>query len=149
MSSQPQDSDRSSAPRRPGQESLRSEVIGVVADLIELLQLQLRLTWLDAQAAQERAAPALARAAVGLAIAIGAIPIALLALADGLTLAFHLSPLAARGAVSGVAIVVGVLLVNRSLRVLATVGDDFHRSATELQQNVRWLSHLLDRHREE
>lgn len=147
--SQPQDSDRSSASRQPPRESLRSEVVGVVADLIELMQLQLRLTWLDAQSAQERAAPALARAAVGLAIAIGAIPIALLAMADGLTAAFHLSPPAARAAVSVVALILGVLVLNRSLRVLATVGDDFHRSATELQQNVRWLSHLLDRHREE
>ena len=112
-------------------------------DIATLAELQSKLALLDAKEAASRATWHVIALGVGLVVAIGSVPVALIGLADLIASSAKLSAGTAR-------LIVGLVALSLALGVgyLGTRGtlaslDSFRRSREELTRNLSWIRTVL------
>jgi len=126
---------------------VRDGVGDLVHDIVSLAELQAELLGLDARESVEKAKSPLVMLAVGGVLALGAVPVLLLALGEALhsfadwdrSLAYLVSGL--------VGTVIGGVLVWAASRKAGDVIGVFMRSRVELAENIRWIKYAVTRGR--
>jgi protein-S-isoprenylcysteine O-methyltransferase Ste14 len=122
---------------------IRKNLAGLAHDALTLAELQVQLLSLDLRDARQGAGTALSQVLVGAVLALGAIPVLLLAAAHLLVESAEWPPSVAYATVGVLAALVALVLVRlgwrRTARSLATV----QRSRTELMETLRWLKESL------
>jgi uncharacterized membrane protein YqjE len=115
-------------------------------DVIELSELQARLLTLDAQALSRSLLLSLCLAAVAILLSVGAIPIALLALAEVLISNYSWPREAALATTAVFAIATSCMLLAIIWRSLSRGVATFERSRDELKRNLAWIKSALRSH---
>jgi len=117
----------------------------LLSDLVTLAELQARLCMVDAQEGLNRLLRPAIVLAVGIAVALGCIPVALTALALALVEIMRLTYAQA----FGIALVVGMILAGglcgAAVASLQHWSNAFNRSRTEWHMNVKWGKDALAR----
>lgn len=125
--------------------SVRQSVGYLAHDLIVLLELQAKLLAVDARETYQRLqGPALV-IGLGLALAAGACPVALLGFAFWLAEVANFSPAGALFVSAGVGLAVGGLLFVWGWKESRKEFAAMQRSCRELSQNVQWIKNVLKR----
>lgn len=114
-------------------------------NVVCLAQLQLRLMAVDLKQVGARLTAPIAALGIGLLLAVGSIPVALIGIAFLLTDLAHLSRVAAVWITFGVAIVIGLALVGCSVWWFRRLPHVFDSSRDELAQNVERVKEMLRR----
>ncbi|HWE37593.1 MAG TPA: phage holin family protein [Isosphaeraceae bacterium] len=124
-------------------------VVGGVADfgndLATLVELQAKLIAIDLKVAVDRATMPLVVAAVGAVLALGALPVVLLGVAELLVQYAGLPRGWAYLLVGGLAIVLAAVAAWLMLPRLKASLESFRRSREELTRNVSWIRTVLVR----
>ncbi len=122
---------------------LTGNVAGVIHDITELLELQVKLFAADTRSALRNSMLAVVLIVLAVCTLLGAMPVALMAVAEILVEQAQLSHiealLVASGAGIGVAVVVLAIAWWRLRRGL----QHLHGSFEELDRNVAWIKHVL------
>jgi uncharacterized membrane protein YqjE len=116
---------------------------GVTSDMATLVELQAKLAALDARESAEKAALPLSIIATGVALALAALPVALLGVADLVALVLTISIGTARLMTAAVALVMAGALVYLPLRSLSQSVAPLRRSRDELVRNLAWVKTVL------
>jgi uncharacterized membrane protein YqjE len=114
----------------------------VAHDITQLVELQGQLFVVDIKEAQEKLKTPIILAATGGLLSLCAMPLLLVAIAQGLILA-GLQSWAAYAIVSVVGLAIGGLLLWQSWRSMKDSALVLDRSRAELAQNVAWLKQML------
>lgn len=112
-------------------------------DAIELGELQAQLLTLDVRTLTSRMKTALMFGVASLVVLLGAVPIALLALAELLVAAGDWSRPTAVAAAAGVGVLAAVLLMAIGWRGLERGAGSLDRSREELKRNLDWIKSSL------
>jgi hypothetical protein len=126
---------------------VRDGVGGLLHDVVTLSELQAQLLAVDAKESVAKAKTPIGLLVAGVSLALGAVPVLLLALGEGLTLWLDWArPLAYL--VSGlVGALLGGALLYLAWQQAGAVIAVFDRSRVELAENVRWIKYALTRGR--
>lgn len=120
-----------------------ANLAGLAHDALSLAELQVQLLSVDLRDAKRGAGPALALLVVGAVLALGSIPVLLIAGAASLIEYADWSSPAAHGVMGAAAVALAVLLLrigwNRTVRALGTV----QRSRSEFTETLQWLKNSL------
>lgn len=119
----------------------------VAHDITQLVELQGQLFVVDLKEAQQKLKTPIILAAVGGLVSLCAMPLLLVAIAQGLMLA-GLQSWAAYAIVSVVGLAIGGLLLWQSWMSMKDSALVLDRSRAELAQNVAWLKQMLKRRSE-
>jgi hypothetical protein len=134
--------------RRPSAAvGVREGVGELLSDIVSLGELQAQLLMVDARESMQKARTPILLLVVGAVLGLGATPVLLIALAEGLMLLFELKPALAYLVSGLVGALVGGLLIWLAWRQSGDVIAVFLRSRTELAENIRWIKHALTRGR--
>lgn len=114
----------------------------LVSDSLSLAGLQLKLLKVDSEHWLQRVRFAVALLAVGMALAVCALPLLLLAGVIGLTMV-GLPQIWSLVIVGGAALLVAGVLISIAARRLLSASCSFERSRTELDENMNWLQDQL------
>lgn len=135
--------DGSSSARSPSRSiDLAGNLSDVAHDITQLVELQGQLLMVDVKEAQQKLKLPIVLAIAGALIALCAMPLLLVAIAQALVLA-GLQLWAAYAIVSVVGLAVGGLLLWQSWRSLKESALVLDRSRAEFSQNVEWLKQML------
>ena len=108
-------------------------------DIFNLCELQAKLAALDAKEAASLATPPLVAVAVGLVLAVSAVPVALLGAADLLARTFQIAPGWAMLATASIALAVGGAVLWIFSKKLTASLTTFRRSQEEFTRNLSWI----------
>lgn len=126
---------------------VRQGVGELLHDFVSLGELQTQLLTLDARESAQKAVVPIGLLIGGIALALGAVPVLLISLAEALVLLLEWERALAY-LVSGLAgAVIAGLLLYLAWRQTAAVIAVFDRSRVELAENVRWIKYALTRGR--
>ena len=131
------------AGRGPAATRLRKGLGEMIADAIELVELQLSLFRLNAHQAGQKSIWPIAFLSIGGVLALSAIPILLVAIAFVLIEVANLPHWAGFGITFLVTALLGGLAALVAFRQLLSLGKTFDESTTELDRNLRWLKSSL------
>jgi hypothetical protein len=106
-------------------------------------ELQVNLAIEDSRAAMKRSTSSLILAAVSLGLAVGGLPMLLLALAEGIIQLTGADRWLAYGIVAVVALAVSAATVVLAGRKIVKAVEVFNRSKDELTRNLQWLKIVL------
>lgn len=140
---------RVSAPPSNGSGAPRGDngVVGSIAnfgnDVATLLELQAQLATADLKETADRAAVPLAVAVAALCVALGALVVGLLGIADLMELLLKVSAGTAKLITAAFAFVVAGVLVHWSLRSWSNIREPLRRSREEFIRNFFWLKTVL------
>jgi hypothetical protein len=130
-----------------GNASPEARVVGGLAefanDFATLAELQAKLTALDAEECVARIKWPLAAIGAGVVFILGALPVALLGLAQVLAAALHIGIGWATLLTAGVVLLASAAVIALSLRGFATSFSCFRRSREELIRNLNWIRTVL------
>lgn len=115
----------------------------VTGDLLELVELQVKLARLDARDAVKRVVGPLGFLVFAACMAIASLPVVFLGLAGGLARLTGLEAWGAQLIVGVLGVIIAVLVVALALRTLTTALDTFKRSTDELSKNVAWFKSIF------
>jgi len=126
---------------------VRDGVGDLLHDVVSLSELQVQLLAVDARESVDKAKAPIGLLVGGIALALGAVPVLLLSLAEALTLWLGWER-ALSYLVSGLAgaVIAGILLY-LAWQQMGAVLAVFDRSRVELAENVRWIKYALTRGR--
>jgi len=126
---------------------VRDGVGDLLHDVVSLSELQVQLLAVDARESVDKAKTPIGLLVGGIALALGAVPVLLLSLAEALTLWLGWER-ALSYLVSGLAgaVVAGILLY-LAWQQMGAVLAVFDRSRVELAENIRWIKYALTRGR--
>ena len=116
---------------------------GMVSDLLELGELQLKLLKRDTTETISRTYIAVGLVVVGLITLFACLPIGMLAIAQVLHESAELSMVMSYTIVVGLGLILSGLLVLIGYFKLKRVGNVFRRSESEFSENVKWLKASL------
>lgn len=133
---------RATGPAANSSSSLRSGLRTILADALELAELQARLAKCEGQQAIRRSRPAVLVLLFGILAAIGGVPIIVLASAAGLAEQLEVATWITQLICAAVSVAVGAVCVWLAMRRLSNVTDEFGESATEFQKNLAWMRSL-------
>lgn len=131
------------AAKGPAARKLRHGIGGLLADAIELVELQVSLVKLNAHQAGTRAIWPLAFLSAGAVLALASLPILLIAVAYLLHDLANLPEWAAFGITFLVCVLLGGLAAYVAVRQLASLAHTFDDSGAELSKNLTWLKSSL------
>lgn len=138
----PPETDYSAQPENREEKGVRQ----LMADVVELSELQLQLLASDVKSSFSMAIKPIVWMVVAAIILLGALPVVLLAIASLLESDLvGWSDYIAQGAVSLVALVIGAILLKVSSRALKRCVDPISRSASEMAETVAQLKNVLNR----
>lgn len=124
-----------------------SNVAAGVSDLaynvIELSELQAQLAMLDAKKSVAKARSCLIMAVVGVAMLLGTIPVALLAIAALFVEQLEWSYAASAGIATAIGLVITAIVMGIAYGYVRSGLIDFDRSRDELRRNIAWVKHTL------
>lgn len=126
---------------------VRNGVGELLHDVVSLGELQAQLLAVDARESMQKAQSPVVLLLGGAALALGAVPVLLLALAEALVLLLDWERALAYLVSGLIGAVVGGVLVFAAWRQAAAVLAVFDRSRAELSENVRWIKYALTRGR--
>jgi hypothetical protein len=126
---------------------VRDGVGDLLHDVVSLSELQVQLLAVDARESVDKAKTPIGLLVGGIALALGAVPVLLLSLAEALTLWLGWER-ALSYLVSGLAgaVIAGILLY-LAWQQMGAVLAVFDRSRVELAENIRWIKYALTRGR--
>lgn len=126
---------------------VRHGVGELLHDFVSLGELQTQLLTLDARESAQKAVVPIGLMIGGIALALGAVPVLLISLAEALVLLLEWERALAY-LVSGLAgaVIAGILLYLAWQQTAAVVAV-FDRSRVELAENIRWIKYALTRGR--
>jgi glycerol uptake facilitator-like aquaporin len=126
---------------------VRDGVGDLLHDVVSLSELQVQLLAVDARESVDKAKTPIGLLVAGIALALGAVPVLLLSLAEALTLWLGWER-ALSYLVSGLAgaVIAGILLY-LAWQQMGAVLAVFDRSRVELAENIRWIKYALTRGR--
>ena len=127
----------------PAGSRLRKGISELLADAIELVELQLSLFKLNAHQAKERAIWPIAFLSAGAVLALAAMPVLLVAIGFALHELANLPRWAAFGITFFVATLLGGLAAFIAFKQLTSLTRTFDDSTAELERNVTWLKTAL------
>jgi hypothetical protein len=126
---------------------VRNGVGDLLHDIVTLSELQSELLLLDARQSAQKAQTPIILMGIGAVLALGAVPVLLLALGEALvdflewkrSLAYLVSGLAGT--------IIGGVLLMIAWRATGDIIAVFNRSKAEFAENVRWIKYALTRGR--
>jgi len=123
------------------------QVVGGLAelgnDIATLLELQLKLTWLDLKEAFGQALIPLIAVAVGFLFILGALPVAILGLAQIVATAFKLSVGVATLLTGVVVLMLAATILFVAVRSIGPSFSTLRRSREEFERNTNWIRTVL------
>jgi hypothetical protein len=126
--------------RLPDQDaSVTRSISGLIHDVLDLSELQARLLAVEARAAKEAVRTGVILFAGGSVVALAAIPVALLSLAEALVAYAGWSRTAGLLAASAAGLAIALTLIMTGLRYLRGDVVAFPRSRQELARNIAWI----------
>lgn len=111
----------------------------VLADAVELAELQAKLAKLDAANATRAALRPIGWLIIGMCAALASLPVLTLGLATLLDALTPMNAWQSQLLVGGLAAVVALSLIYFSIRSLSMVSSEFQRSAAEFNKNLAWV----------
>jgi uncharacterized membrane protein YqjE len=134
--------------RGNGNGTPEGQIVGGIAefgnDIANLAELQAKLAMIDLKECISQVRWALALIVLGLVFILGALPVALLGLAELIAAALHLGAGWAMLLTGGVVLAVAVAAVVASaLRLGSGFSSSFRRSREELTRNLAWIRTVL------
>lgn len=134
---------RSSTPPGSDHEENAPGIRAVLRDLVELAELQTVLFRLDADQAARRLERTFIVGAIGACLLLGAMPIALLGVADWLSSATGWSIALSRVVAAGFGVAGACFVLQSARRGMRATAGSFRRSRHEAARNVEWLKRAL------
>lgn len=122
---------------------LRKGIGGLLADAIELVELQVSLFQLNAHQAKEKAIWPIAFLSIGSVLALAAMPLLLVAIAFAIAEFASMDYWAAFGLTFVVAVLLGGIAAYIAFRQLVSLTHTFDDSTDELSRNLTWLKSSL------
>ena len=126
---------------------VRNGVGELLHDVVSLGELQAQLLAVDARESVQKAQTPIVLLAGGATLALGAVPVLLLALGESLVLWLQWERAAAYLVAGLVGVVVGGATVYVAWQQTGAVVAVFERSRAELAENIRWIKYALTRGR--
>jgi hypothetical protein len=115
-------------------------------DLVTLIELQMRLLFIDGQEGMRGLLWPTVTLVTGLAVGVATLPVALIALALTLTEVTALSPAQSTAIAAGIGLLIAALFVGFGWWSLKSPrGNAFERSGREWRQNLRWIKDALQK----
>lgn len=112
-------------------------------DVATLIELQTRLAVLDLKESSAKAKVPSGMTVLAIALALAALPVALLGAADLLATAMDWTPGASRLVVALVAVVVAGVLGYLGIKGLSSSFQSFQRTREELTRNISWIRTVI------
>lgn len=122
---------------------LRHGIGGLLADAIELIELQVSLFKLNAHQAKQKALLPVALLSIGSVLALAAMPLLLVAIAYLVADLAEWPVWAGFGVTFLVAVLLGGLAAYLAFRSLISVTGEFEDTSNELSRNMTWLKSSL------
>jgi len=115
-------------------------------DLVTLIELQMRLLFIDGQEGMRGLLWPTVTLVTGLAVGVATLPVALIALALTLTEVTSLSPAQSAAIAAGTGLLIAALFAGFGWWSLRSPrGNAFERSGREWRQNLRWIKDALQK----
>jgi uncharacterized membrane protein YqjE len=138
---------RPGAPARGNDEGNGQGVVGSIAelgnDIATLAELQAKLAALDLKESTRRVVAPLVAISVGLALALGCIPVALIGVAFLLMEVLNLTTGWAMLLTAALALVAAAIVAALAAMALRSSFEPFRRSREELTRNIAWVRTVL------
>jgi hypothetical protein len=122
-------------------------VADLAGDVLEILELQVRLAQKDGTDALRIGLAPLVALAFGMSMMVAALPIIAFALATVIQTRLGLSEWVAQLGIGATMIVVALLMSFFAIRMLISAASTFGRSASEFSKNTSWLKSVARRDR--
>lgn len=133
--------------RQSAAAGVREGVGELLHDIVSLSELQAQLLAVDARESMQKAQTPIVLLGAGMAVALGAVPVLLLGLAEALVLLLEWERAVAYPLSGLIGIVLGGGLVYAAWKQAEAVIAVFKRSQDELAENIRWIKYALTRGR--
>jgi len=134
-------------PNGKGNGSPEGQVVGGIAefgnDLTTLAELQIKLGLIDTKECLEKALYPIGFVFAGLILAIGAVPVAILGIAQVVASAFRLSTGASMILTAMTVILLSAVIIAMALRNIGPSLSVFRRSREEFDRNLNWVRTVL------
>ena len=112
-------------------------------DIATLIELQTKLAMLDLKESSAKAMVPSGMAVLGIALALAALPVALLGTADLLAGAMTWSPGTSRLVVALVSVAIAGILTFVGIKGLSASFQSFQRTREELTRNIQWIRTVI------
>ncbi len=112
-------------------------------DIATLIELQTKLAMIDLKESSAKAMVPSGMAALGIVLALAALPVALLGAADLLANAMTWSPGTSRLVVALVSVAVAGVLAFLGIKGLSASLQSFQRTREELTRNIQWIRTVI------
>jgi len=112
-------------------------------DVTTLIELQAKLTALDLKESKDHLIFPLSLAVVAVVVVLGAVPVALLGVADLLATALNVAPGWSRLLIAGLTLAVAGVIGFLSVKEIGRSLEPLRRSREELARNLAWLRTVL------
>lgn len=129
--------------RREPPTRVRESLSDLAHDAVTLAELQVQLLSVDLRDARRGAGPALSQLIAGTVLALGSVPILLLAAAHVLVATLQWPPMGAYALVGAVAALLAAVLVGVGWRQAMRAAATVQRSRSEFMETLRWFKQSL------